>query len=135
MTTADTVETLAPIRQRYAAQITTLKQTLQEGVHRMAQYVREGAYEDGRRTNEPSDEMSAITLRDVYDDCFLRLFRLAADGADPIAAFQSFERYVAEQLYMRAIRAEGSRELDSEERRQLGSYGRVLKLVRDTYKS
>jgi hypothetical protein len=77
--------------------------------------------------------MGAITLRDVYDECFLLLFRLAADGADPIVAFQSFEQYVAQQLYTRVLRAEDARELTSEERRQLGAYARVLKLVRNTY--
>jgi hypothetical protein len=112
---------LEQVRQRCTARINSLKQVL------------EGAYEDGRRRDDPSDEMAALTLRDVYDECFLLLFRLAADGADPLWAFQSFEQYVAQQLYTRVLRAENARELENEERRQLGAYARVLKLVRNTY--
>ena len=134
MTTTDNMAVeLEQLRHRYTAQINSLKQVLHEGVHRQSQYVREGAYEDGRRRDDPSEDMGAITLRDVYDECFLLLFRLAADGADPIVAFQSFEQYVAQQLYTRVLRAEDALELANEERRQLGAYARVLKLVRSTY--
>jgi hypothetical protein len=125
---------IEPLRMHYASRIATLKERLRAAVHTSSEKQQEAnarVHRPGTLTAfEWGEHFELKTRVETFDTCYLKLFSLAADGADPIAALNAFQQYVAENVYRRAINLESRAE--PSDKRELGAYARVLKMVYET---